>query len=230
MTAVNVIRQRDAVHFLTDGAAVGPDGNVAFTAPKVFALPQLRCAVAVRGTSMGLTLLSNLLSMAGSFAELRRRSGEFIAEGVDALDKLGLAGQQGHGAQVFVGGFPSSTGGAEVFVVSTATVGGYPGGTPIPIQGVCITPGEAVTQVGGEAAFFGGRHVDDLDPINDGLALLEAQRRTPVEGGRYLVGGFGQLTTVRRSGEITTRILCSWPDRIGAPIRPQAIEANESAA
>jgi hypothetical protein len=64
----------------------------------------------------------------------------------------------------------------------------------------------------------------DFDPDIHGLPLLELERTTPqpVPGQQallHIVGGFGQLTTVRRDS-IETRILARWPDKIGERIKP----------
>jgi hypothetical protein len=51
-----------------------------------------------------------------------------------------------------------------------------------------------------------GRSVDDLDPVIDGVRMLEIQRRMSL---RFPVGGFAQLASVG-AGSISTRIVCRW--------------------
>ena len=51
VSAVNVIRQQDAVHVLTDGAAFFEDGTVEFIGPKAFPLPHMNLVLALRGAA-----------------------------------------------------------------------------------------------------------------------------------------------------------------------------------
>jgi len=64
-----------------------------------------------------------------------------------------------------------------------------------------------------------------FDARKDGLALLELQRRIPPAPwhfGHYGVGGKAMLTVIGPSG-ICTETLKRWHDKIGQPIRPDAV-------
>jgi hypothetical protein len=55
---------------------------------------------------------------------------------------------------------------------------------------------------------------DDIDPVTDGLRLLELQRSaaSKTDTGNFVItGGFAQLTTIT-AASITTRILKRWDD------------------
>lgn len=77
-----------------------------------------------------------------------------------------------------------------------------------------------------------GRHADLTDPADfaadvDGLALLEAQRITPMsptapgidQSAKYRIGGEAQLVTVTKHG-VKIEELKAWPDKIGQRINP----------
>jgi hypothetical protein len=70
-----------------------------------------------------------------------------------------------------------------------------------------------------EFAFLYGRTADEIDPVDDGVTVMEALRQNPVRFANGAVGpaagGHVQLTTIRRN-EITTSIIRRWPaDRVG---------------
>ena len=52
MTAINVIRQKGAIHVLTDGAGYRADGTFAFTMQKVFPLAHVNAVIATRGPAV----------------------------------------------------------------------------------------------------------------------------------------------------------------------------------
>jgi hypothetical protein len=71
---------------------------------------------------------------------------------------------------------------------------------------------------------------DSFDPLKDGLMLMEAQRRTPVDRGPlsverdasqmvYGVGGFIQHTVITRLS-IRSSVIHRWADEIGKAIDP----------
>lgn len=64
-----------------------------------------------------------------------------------------------------------------------------------------------------------------LDPVKDGLRIIEAQRHTKgIQGDEtepsHGVGGFAQLTTIN-ANTIKTRIIKRWPDPIGEKLNPE---------
>jgi hypothetical protein len=59
---------------------------------------------------------------------------------------------------------------------------------------------------------FSGRGIDDLDPVVDGVRMIEIQRENWSFGDSMLPGGFVQLMSVGRDGLITTSIAHRWDD------------------
>ena len=76
-----------------------------------------------------------------------------------------------------------------------------------------------------QAANFEGFDADeDPDVVRWSiLKLLTMQRAMPLPDGIGGIGGFAEITTVSES-EITQRIVKRWPDKIGAPLRPEPID------
>src|SRR5580693_9193333 len=83
MTAINVIRQNQAVHILSDGAFCDATGIVCEIGPNAFALPHLPAALAIRGSTHFMPFLVHRLSREcrsfddglGKIAEFASRAG-----------------------------------------------------------------------------------------------------------------------------------------------------------
>jgi hypothetical protein len=217
MTAINVIRQANAVHVLTDGASYDHNGVMAFPGPKVWPMPHLNCVLAVSGSRMAPGMLvEGLSAVADTFDELR-------ANAVDAFRTISDAfTASGAPLGMVVAGWGAA--GADSYVV--ANHGKYPGIKPFTVTTtgpIAIMP-QIEVQAWADAI---GRNIagaDDLDPAVDGLKLLELQRRAKVPVASNpavqakIVGAFAQLTTVKRDGEISTRILKRWDDHAGTKV------------
>jgi hypothetical protein len=62
MTAINVVRQKQAVHIISDGAFCDNGGIVCEIGPNAFALPHLPAALAIRGSTHFMPFLVHRLS------------------------------------------------------------------------------------------------------------------------------------------------------------------------
>src|SRR4051794_31260127 len=72
MTAINVIRQSNAVHVLTDGAGYKPDGTMGIHAIKAWPIAHLNAVLASRGSAYFVPLLAtNAAAAAKSFDHLK---------------------------------------------------------------------------------------------------------------------------------------------------------------
>jgi hypothetical protein len=226
MTAINLIRQSDAVYIVSDGVGCDRDGVVQFVVPKVFPLPHLRAAVAGRGNIFGLAHVAAALAMAPTYDVMKMRAAKTLREVVDLFRDINATqGAQGEAIfpsdlQIYVGGW-TVAGEPDAFLMLTSETSGLPPWTVVPILDFGMFPG-------GEAqddawSFLAGRGVEDLDPRADGLKIIEAQRRYKIENqygqSTFGIGGFAQLTTVARD-RITTEILHRWPDQVGKKIVP----------
>src|ERR1700687_2967573 len=62
MTAINVIRQSNAVHILSDGIYCNAEGIISEVGPNTFLLPHLPAALAIRGPTQFMPFLVHRLS------------------------------------------------------------------------------------------------------------------------------------------------------------------------
>jgi hypothetical protein len=87
-----------------------------------------------------------------------------------------------------------------------------------------IAPHDEAIKAELKRAFPDGIDPERFDPLVDGLRILEIQRHHKVahpSDSTFVdavgVGGFAQLTTIRRD-EITMKIIRRWADEIGRPL------------
>lgn len=220
MSVVNIIRHRDAVHILTDGASYDRQGEMFVATPKSWALPHVQAVLAFRGPMIFPVLTVENIGHAGStYDEIKAGIVDYLRGVYDAAAAQLHNWPSGDQFEVFVAGISEITGPDSYVVVNHSR---YPDVKPW-----------TVTQLGQFSPSIGDPEVmerlwskvpnascaDDLDPVRDGLWLMECQRAArfqcepdQVEAG--IVGGFAQLTTVTRDA-ITTRVIHKWPDKPG---------------
>lgn len=240
MSSMLIIQQKDAVHLITDAASYDRDTVVMKLGSKVTELPASGCVFATRGASWASIPLGFLLSKLKSLDDILEAMPGILAGVLAVYDELPLqdAGSRGRNFEITIAGWSDEK---QALIAAVATT--FEQDDPNDPQGLSRLPGyrpriafhaaalAAVPPV--EFSDVVGRavqtveHVEGLDPITDGLAIFEAQRRTPVfigEDIHYAVGGFAELTTVTREG-VTRQILKEWPeDVVGLPIAP--LDAN----
>jgi len=221
MTAINVFIRPDAVHVLTDGAGYAPDGRLLTIEQKVIPLASLSVVLAARGIIGLLHLYAEQISK--SFTTF-----DGLVEGVTAEVWKVIEHSQGKFSpgileahfDLIIAGWSERRDRAEMYLLCNHDTYGIPAWELAQADDGYISPGSEEL-----FARLRARGVDvfeKLDPETDGLRIIEEQRGMtwpPAAGGEPIrvVGGFCQLTTVRRD-EITTRILKRWPDRIGERI------------
>ena len=219
MTAIITIKHATAMHVLTDGAAwqpggaskTGPKGEPAFECSKTVPLPHLNAVIAARGSPIFAPVLAQLLGPAqvrtfdGIAPVLAPLAVECCSMVRQELFDLVLAGisetrgptaffmcnHDGHGPDV-----------RPLQVVDLPALGFLPGGPEITAEIAAMLPA--------------GGHSGMLDPVRDGLQMLEIMRRHPQpwygrDGETIDVGGFAQLTTVAADG-ISMRVIHRWGD------------------
>lgn len=218
MTAINVITHADAIHLLTDGeifSLEGPKANVG----KVHLLPHINAAISLNGPALALGIMATQMSQAATFDEMK----PLVAPTLQAVIKhfsgvwWDLEGQETQ-MSVVVAGWSESSGQPEAYVV--ANHGEYAGCQPFEMTrlgDLSVSPNdpEAMERFWKEA-FARNPAIEtpaDLDPVEDGGLLVETQRTAKLGIGMHPnatgVGGFAQLTTIRK-GEISTRIIRDW--------------------
>lgn len=220
MTAINILVQSDAAHILTDGAGYNDQGTFVSVTPKVFCLPHLSAAVAVSGTLPGMAAMMTTLGMESSYDGLKKAAPDYLNAALIASSRVSTS-DLASDIRLFVVGW--SKDGPDAYRVVTKGDPSTPAWTVMPITGLAISPPEAQAKL---LPLFADKDPDAIDPKVDGLRILEEQRRhrskIPGTGQRlFIVGGFGQLTSVRRD-HITTEILHRWPDLVGKKIHPNA--------
>lgn len=211
MSAINVLVQIDRVHLYTDAAIYQPDGELAGIGPKVRLMPHIHAAIAMRGAFLGLAPIAEELSAASSFDALR-------AGIVDCLKKCAVSYAHllnqcsaGPDFEVVVAGMSETTGPSAYLVASHSRYGDP--WSIVDLSGLSVTPAsDPVHQH--VFAIAAGRDADQLDPVADGLAIMEVQRAE--RSGAY-VGGFAQLTTIDTEC-VQSRVIHRWPDKLGEKI------------
>ncbi len=239
MAAINVIRQREAVHIISDGAFCDNTGIVIEIGPSAFALPHLPAALAIRGSSHFMPFLVHRLSReCRSFEELLSKIIRLALE-VHASFPMTF-GTLDHGTikpdfDLVAVGWLKSRGAPAGFVITSHNRVVARGLTSSPWQLLELPEVLIAPPVDEEQILVGGWTVPDsaesFRPDTDGVALVKAQRlwRRELEEPSgvlrqvHVVGGFIQVTTVSAAG-VNSRVPHWWPDEVGRRIEPQTSE------
>jgi hypothetical protein len=221
VSSVNVIRQRDAVYIVTDGAACLPDGKLSHLTSKVVPLAHLEAAIAVRGLEAHVAMLGHAVAgLAGSYDELKACIAPKLKELVEAQrsDLVTRFGEHGASFDLFVAGISETTGPDSYVVASHDLHPGIAAWSVFDPGYLCLTPQNEELLHAADARLscrtWGQTWIAQI--AGD---IVREQRHIPCLGG-YMIGGFAQLTTVK-AGSIETRIIRRWPDRIGEAIAPR---------
>jgi hypothetical protein len=220
VTVINCIKQKTAVHILTDGATWLFNGSF-FNGPpavKAWPLPHLSAVVAARGPIGSPTVLASFFGSSGcrSYDELKRAAVTIVREAMTYESySHAFAGPFGSKIEIVIAGF-SETVGPDAFVVSVAEDRTLTANDCGPIL---MAPGDHAIQAEALASLPGGvKSADDMDPERDGISMMEAQRAafglTGAPSGMTTCGAFAQLSTISATS-IISRIIKRWPYEIG---------------
>lgn len=237
MTAIFVIKQRNAVHMMTDGAAyLRPSGIItSIDCKKAVAMPSLHAVVACTGPwDLGAFYAKCLPTLVASFDELVDRADVLLPKvfkhfaearrGGDAVSTLYLIGW--HRRRDEPGCYAIdmwSEGGTQIDRVKRNALPGQ----AMPTQQRLIAQDASGTPMPSpaRAAEAGFRLADDnekIEPEIDLLHLLEVGRQERVDN-LHWVGGNAMLTTLTR-GAIDQRVIHKWQeDRIGEKLAPRPV-------
>jgi hypothetical protein len=236
MAAINVIRQRQAVHIVSDGVFCDAMGMVCEIGPNAFALPHLPAALAIRGSSHFMPFLVHRLSReCRSFDDMLPK---IVPVALEVHMSFPMAfGTLGYGTiepdfDIVAVGWSKTRDAPASYLVSSQDRPVAEGLAAkawdlVELPDVLIAPPIAekqISAVGWNVPYS----PESFRPDVDGVALLKAQRlsrreldhRSGVRGQVYVVGGFIQLTTVSSHG-INSDVLHWWPDKVGRRIEPQ---------
>jgi hypothetical protein len=234
MSAIVILQQTDAVHFITDGATYDEEGVVVALQSKVTHLPLSGCVFAMRGPTWPLNPLAFSLGLCTSFDEVTNLLPTVMMGLVGKWAALGGSAlyQRKH-FEVTIAGWSDRLQRMVAAVSKTCQpndpddptaltrTAGYEPGVPVyPGQGYALPEIDIQTVL--RRPLVSQADIDALDPERDGFALHSAQRRAPgiyCNRAAYIVGGFAELTTVRRD-RVESRIIHEWPDSIGRQIVP----------
>ena len=208
MTAISLLVQRNRASLLTDAAYYDEVGTVHAIGSKVaLAPPGFRMAVAVAGHAFA-PIVRDALATASTQTEALSWLPS-IAAAIKTNTQAKRPTQSGD-LQLFAVLWSDRTDEPEGWVISTSEAyfgPSYQPGRLVCVDQVCSPPIQ-------ETPF----DLNIFDPQRDGRAVLVAQRAKPDErDGAFCVGGFGELTTVTRTG-VRQKRLVRWPDRVGEVI------------
>lgn len=211
MSALSIIQQADVVHRNTDGSTYDLEGHVLAITSKCYALEKSGCAIATRGRTI--TSLPAKLYDAATFGEVLELLPEIAQASIEFLEATDPEDQAEalRGFESVVAGFSEQEGYCEAYGLSTrseeapdifANVADFE-----PFK-VCLLPVLIAAPSVSLSACLGRpiASIDDveaLDAATAGRNLLEAQRLAKYAVERkmvHIVGGFGELTTVRSNG------------------------------
>ena len=236
MAAINVIRQRHAVHILSDGAFCDAAGIVCEIGPNAFALPHLPAALAIRGSTHFMPFLVHRLSReCRSFDDML---GRIVPVALEVHVSFPMAfGTLGYGSiepdfDIVAVGWSKSRGVPASYLVCSHDRAVAQGLTAaawqlVELPDVLIAPPIAekqISAVGWELPYS----PESFRPDVDGVSLLKVQRlsrrqldvSSGMRGQVYVVGGFIQLTSVSAHG-VSSDVLHWWPDEVGRRIEPR---------
>ena len=221
MTAVAAILTDKAAHLISDGAVINPDGTVAGFVAKQVVLPHLSAVLCLRGMREFIPHVANIVGLTdrlgpAGFDQLReiapfllRKFSEGLSQAAQYRGASGLF-------DVFVAGISEAQGPAAYLISNHDGHRLEPFDVFDIAEGVCIPDDDAALEAARKAIVLGA------DPAAVSTGLLEAMRRVKVadvhERTTCQAGGFGQLTTVTAEG-MTTRVVCTWPDRVGERLK-----------
>ena len=236
MTAIFVVKQRNSVHMMTDGAAyLRPSGVItSVDLKKAVAMPALHAVVACAGPSdLGAFYGKCLPTLVSSFDELVDRADDLLPRifnqftdylrGGDACSTLYLIGWHRETDQPGCYAIDMwSEGGAQIERVRGNANAGQSDGVPrLVAQDACGTPMPAPAAASA-AGFRLPADNEDINPEIDLLHLLEIGRQERIQGAHW-VGGNAMLTTLTRD-KIDQRIIHTWDeDVVDAVLAPRPV-------
>jgi hypothetical protein len=206
MTAINVFRDVDAIHMITDGIAHVGD-RPSFVTGKAWPLPHVNAVSAVSGPAAAAGLMVSVMGAATSYDELKAYGALEARSAFKEFRKVLELSTDPTEVRIVIAGF-SEKGGADSFVISSKAAPEVPEWSAVtlpPIFGVPMDEDNAISKAWLSA--FPTAYDALAYPAEAGILLLELQRSS---FGTAFVGGFAQMTTVTREA-VTSRIIHRWP-------------------
>lgn len=247
MTAINIIRQRDRVHVVTDAACWDSEGIVVGFWPKAFSLPHMPAVIATRGAYVAPVLLGWEFARFATFDDLVSGIEDampVIHEQVaPTLEQCGVVD-----LDIVIAGWSAARSRPESYLMRTTTdvygispeeaeqasrAGGYRPEAYHLVELEPVTFAPMSTNEQREAAGFDEwlEERDEETMRRELVTLLEVERRLlaswSVDGGGvqfHQVGGWATITTVTATG-VGQSVFHRWPeDKVGERITPSPID------
>jgi hypothetical protein len=211
LTAIIVIRQSASVHVLADGAVYGPPGFSSHPTTKLWPLPHLSAVVAIRGPQLLAPVIAAILGSAGrTFDELVQTGPGAVKAQMGEFRRLLQQHPDPDMFDIVIAGISDTTGPSGHLIYSHGTYAEAWAAHDFSSSGVAMIPlAEEMRPELREALSW--RHHYDLDPVEDGIRLMDIQRRHWPGTPDTTPGGFLQLVTVSADA-ITTCVIHRWAD------------------
>lgn len=221
MSSIIVIQQKRGVYFITDAGQYDPDGGALVgIRSKVYSSFPGNFAFAWRGAGGNwYDQIAKLIYAIPSFDALCDQisaiARDFYARAAAVAEEEPMPG--GWDMEMTFAGF--SDRGEEVSCVwLTSDEGdGTAAFTLRAAPALIVAPGPALPLESILGRRIDAAAVEALDPIEDGLKLIEAQRSSPQRGGFRVAAGRAELTAIGRR-KIDRFVMREWPDEIGRPV------------
>ncbi|WP_024577960.1 MULTISPECIES: hypothetical protein [unclassified Afipia] len=204
MTAINIIKQADRVHMITDGLT--SDG---FIVSKVIPLPHLRTVIACSGTVGAGLMIAAEACQADSYDEVKRNIGQ-IMHHCEAMYPRQMITHTHPDYEIYVAGISETSGSDFYFAVNHKRRRGvqrYSENSPagdVLLQP--CDPGIAATIF----QSWKGKSPASLDPLAEGPTMIEFQRKFLNHQFPNQIGGLCLVTTVTRDNIVQT-VPKRWP-------------------
>ena len=202
MTAINavVMANRQSGFIITDSIASDDDGSIVGFGAKVWTMPHIGGAIAVRGYVEHLVWAAHRLGDFATFDAMLSGATESLRHGWPSM--IDLIGE--HHCAVVVIGWSESAKRIKLMITNSRDNFVF-----AECQNHCAPlPDDSQTATLKATG----------NPIADAMAVLELQRSMPDLTLR--IGGHAVLTTVGANGAISQRLLKRWPDVVGQRIAP----------
>lgn len=220
MTAINIIRDAEAVHVFTDGASYRGDGTLGAVVQKVWPLAHLNAALVCRGPhTLGPLLVQRAGAVFGSFDELAQGLADLARSvSMESADIMRLC-EIGAEFELFLAGWSTGSNAPASYVVASHDRYCEPW-TLAELGPVAIAPFDEHLAEWCEINL--DRLMASTSMASLAVELMEAQRGIRAQHGSSGptiagVGGFCQWTMIGEQ-TITTGIVKRWPDKLGEPL------------
>lgn len=208
MTAINVIKQSDRVHMITDGLT--SDGGIT---SKVIPLPHLQTVIACSGSVGAGLMVAAEACQADSYDELKQNIGR-IMQHCESTYPRQMITPTNPDYEIYVAGISESSGPDFYLAVNHKRRRGISRYSAIcPPGDVLIQPCNAEIAETVFAAWK-GKLASTLDPFVEGPKMIEIQRRCLDQGFPDQIGGLCLVTTVTRENVVQT-VAERWPLHVG---------------